>query len=571
MTQVQATVLKKLDSASNPFTSYQEMVTALAAAVGEEGRTEAELDHLHALCAAMLFFHQPDGALKGSYRGPGPEPWPTAANQLPPEVRAVWVVYADAAGHPMVRARLHHLLWEARHGSRPFDHVSAAIAGYREAVPVLLADTGDRAVSARCKAVDALLAAHDLAVRLRQPQLADIATEMVGLAATALDWPEPSPGIVHAAIEPLLADKNLHQLIRPVLERAVDRFRADSHSRIGSLQMMRRIEADPTDQQQIDQRILAAYTDHAEQLDGLPKLMRLEEAAAFARDHGLTDALDEIRRTQQKLRPEDLCLTRMITPLQFPTALVDAARAAVDSAADLSEALRTIATAVPVLADPIDAEQHGLLRLPTAHLNLNGPVVTAFSEEGAAAGTSRIDALVFSLGIHGVLIEAQLDQLHERFAPTEDQLLGQLTNPPHAPASRMRGLARALRAFWEHEDDVAITLALPRVEGLLRRRIQAADVSFIQHHQGDRPGQVSQLGSLITDMDKAGYPEPWPTFFRTLVGGPTDGLNLRNNVLHDLVDTPPRHQVALVIKAALSLLFVPLEDPADSGSPAADS
>ncbi|MGW7456409.1 hypothetical protein [Streptomyces sp. NPDC054797] len=49
--------------------------------------------------------------------------------------------------------------------------------------------------------------------------------EMIALADTALDWPEPSPGIVHSAIEPLLTDKNLHQLIRPVLGRAVDRFR----------------------------------------------------------------------------------------------------------------------------------------------------------------------------------------------------------------------------------------------------------------------------------------------------------------------------------------------------------
>ncbi|MGW7456399.1 hypothetical protein [Streptomyces sp. NPDC054797] len=72
MTQVQETVLKKLDSTSKPFTSYQEMVTALAAAVGEDDRSAAEVDHMHALCAAMLFFHQPDGALKGSYQGPGP-------------------------------------------------------------------------------------------------------------------------------------------------------------------------------------------------------------------------------------------------------------------------------------------------------------------------------------------------------------------------------------------------------------------------------------------------------------------------------------------------------------------
>ncbi|MGW7456403.1 hypothetical protein [Streptomyces sp. NPDC054797] len=40
----------------------------------------------------------------------------------------------------MVRARLHHLLWEAQHGVRPIDHVSAAIASYREVVPVLLDD-----------------------------------------------------------------------------------------------------------------------------------------------------------------------------------------------------------------------------------------------------------------------------------------------------------------------------------------------------------------------------------------------------------------------------------------------
>ncbi|MGW7456410.1 hypothetical protein [Streptomyces sp. NPDC054797] len=334
--------------------------------------------------------------------------------------------------------------------------------------------------------------------------------------------------------------------------------------------MMRRIKPDPADQQQITEQILAAYTDHAEQLGGIAKLMRLEEAATFARNHGMADALDEIRRAQQKLRPEDLGLTRMTTPFQIPPALVHAARAAIDSAADLPAALRTIATAVPVLADPIDAKQHGLLRLPTAQLNLNGPVVTAFSEEGTAAGTGRIDALVFSLGTHGVLIEAQVDQLHERFDPAEEQLLDQLTNPPLAPATRMRGLARALRAFWDHEDDIAITLALPRIEGLLRRRIQAADVAVIQHHQGDWPGQVSQLGSLITDMGKAGYPEPWPTAFRTLVGGPADGMNLRNNVLHDLVDTPPRHHVALEIQAALSLLFVPPEDPAGPGIRAAD-
>ncbi|MFD7233601.1 hypothetical protein [Streptomyces sp. NPDC059881] len=96
---------------------------------------------------------------------------------------------------------------------------------------------------------------------------------------------------------------------------------------------------------------------------------------------------------------------------------------------------------------------------------------------------------------------------------------------------------------------------LPRIEGLLRRRLQAADVPVIKHVQGERPGQVSQLGSLISGMTQAGFPEPWPTAFHALLGSATDGMNLRNNVLHDLVDTPPRHRIALTLQAALVVLF----------------
>lgn len=172
---------------------------------------------------------------------------------------------------------------------------------------------------------------------------------------------------------------------------------------------------------------------------------------------------------------------------------------------------------------------------------------------------------MFSLDVHGLLLEAQLDRIHERFAPTGEALLALLTRDPLAPAARMRGLARAFQAFWDHDDDIAIALVLPRIEGLLRRRLQAADVPVIQHAQGDRPGQVSQLGSLISGMEQAGYPEPWPTVFRVLLGGPTDGMNLRNNILHDLQDTPARHRIALTLPAALTVLLLPIAGPADQG------
>ncbi|UIX32063.1 hypothetical protein [Streptomyces sp. GQFP] len=563
MVAVQETALEILDRASTPFTSYQAMVTVLAAAVDDDGRTETETGHLHALCAAMLFFRQPDGTFLGTYQGPGPDPWPRQADQLPTEVHGLWSVYADAAAHPMVRARLHHLLWSIRHGERPFRHLQAAISGYRQAVPALLAADGPLAVTDRWQAVEALRDAHSLATATNQPQLADIVTEMVQLADTALGWSEPAPGVVHAMTGRLLTDRRNHTLLRPLLERAADRYRHDPHTHIHFLEDLRRTEPDAATQSLIDERITAAYASHAAQFDGLAKLMWLEKAAAFARDHGLTDALDQIRRAQQRLTPVDLELTRAVTPFQLPTHFIDAARAVIDAATDLDQALRTIATATPVLADPIDAEQHGLIRLPSAHLNLNGPVVTMVSDTDTPVGQSPTDTRILSLDLHGLLVEAQFDQVNERFTPTTDHLHTLLTHPPIAPATRTRGLARALQAFWDRDDDVAIALVLPRIEGMLRRRLHAADVAVIQHAQGDRPGQVSQLGSLITDMEKAGYPEPWPAVFRTLLGGPGDGMNLRNTVLHDLVDTPPRHRIALALQAALTVLFLPIADPAN--------
>ncbi|MEU9272447.1 hypothetical protein AB0E04_44680 [Streptomyces sp. NPDC048251] len=55
-------------------------------------------------------------------------------------------------------------------------------------------------------------------------------------------------------------------------------------------------------------------------------------------------------------------------------------------------------------------------------------------------------------------------------------------------------------------------------------------------------------------MDAAGFDQSWAMAFRLLLADPTEGMNLRNDVVHDLVDCPPRHRVALVPQSALMLL-----------------
>lgn len=77
------------------------------------------------------------------------------------------------------------------------------------------------------------------------------------------------PGVVLALTEPLLANKKNHPLLRPLLERAADHDRADPHNHIGSLDQLRRTEPDPAGQRLINERILATYTSHANQLGGI--------------------------------------------------------------------------------------------------------------------------------------------------------------------------------------------------------------------------------------------------------------------------------------------------------------
>ncbi|WP_435644757.1 hypothetical protein ACR9VJ_37170 (plasmid) [Streptomyces sp. H49] len=557
MTEVHSAVLAALDAASASYPSHSVVAEGLAAAADRHTWAEAQRQHLEALRAAMLFFTRPDGTLQGEYQGAGPEPWPRELGQIPDEAREVWAAYAQAAGHPTVRARLHHLLWEARHGARPIEHLRSAVDAYRQAAPALLDESEPLASIGRMQAADALVAAYKLAVATRQPVLEDVVTEMLALSDTALGWDEPAPGVIAALAEPLLEHREYHDRVRPLLERATDLYRSDLHNHVFFLTDLRRIAGDD-ERRGLDERIVDAYTNRAEQFGGVVQLMCLEEAAAYAQKMGLTAALEEIRRQQQRLNREDLDMARIGIPIHVPADFFAPALAAVDTAHDLSEALWTLAANAPTLPETADTPfpdgtLRGLLRLPTAKINMNGPVVTTPPTQDATRPVGT-DTRTLAMDVYGLLAEAQLDRIQERFTPTIDELLALFTRPPVAPHERMRGLARAFQAYFEHDDDVAIALSLTRIEGLLRRHLRAADVPVIQHAQGERPGQVSQLGALIADMEAAGFEAPWPTVFRLLLADPNEGMNLRNNVLHDLADCPPRHRIALVLQAALVLV-----------------
>ncbi|MFJ9776584.1 hypothetical protein ACIRVF_36010 [Kitasatospora sp. NPDC101157] len=121
------------------------------------------------------------------------------------------------------------------------------------------------------------------------------------------------------------------------------------------------------------------------------------------------------------------------------------------------------------------------------------------------------------------------------------------------PEPRTRILARAFLHYWLGELDAAACVALPQVEQILRQllRSRAAIVSVAK---GQTPGGVDLLGRLLQSMPEAGYREDWSRVLELLLVVPEHGLNLRNDILHGLTGAPPRHNVSLVLQAALYLL-----------------
>ncbi|MFB7220262.1 hypothetical protein [Streptomyces sp. NPDC056227] len=69
MTDVHSSVLAALDAASSAsYPSHSIVAEGLAVAADRENWPEAEIRHLEALRAALLFFTRPDGTFHGEYQ-----------------------------------------------------------------------------------------------------------------------------------------------------------------------------------------------------------------------------------------------------------------------------------------------------------------------------------------------------------------------------------------------------------------------------------------------------------------------------------------------------------------------
>ena len=499
------------------------------------------------------------------------EHYPTPLAQLPAEVVALWASTADRVTAAAPRARLHHLLFECGHGNKG-THGRGAAAAY------VTVGTG---TWSRLERVNCLDWAVDLRKRLGDSAAAtEVYPELVTLATDSLNQEKPEPGIALQALEVLALEDGGNADLPHLLERARQQD-ANPYLTAKTIRLQERVfKADSAKREQLRREAVEAFFDHAlSHPPGLVRMAFLEDTAKAANQYGFADLSEKATVAMQKMSGDDLSLQERSASLALPAGTVDAHVARFVQRQSLADVFQALAGAEPPTGD-VDTNMQSRQQLaaqspvsflfPTKNIGQDGlPSYTATSEdERIDEQLSRIENI--GLGIGGEMTARVLEGALTRFPPSEAELITTLQALPHVSPPVARSVARAILAFQAKRYEEATTVAMPRIESLVRALCQEKGVLRfrVQRDQRQGPstrGQYPQLGALLVEI-RPWMDRSWDRFLWTFLVSPF-GPNYRNELLHGYVDDATRVPAALMILAALRLALIPLGTDRTTESP----
>jgi hypothetical protein len=153
------------------------------------------------------------------------------------------------------------------------------------------------------------------------------------------------------------------------------------------------------------------------------------------------------------------------------------------------------------------------------------------------------------MGLQGVFLAAGLHRIPEAFGePTVPEIMEYLSRTYECDEHVSRNFAKALRFFWQNENEACVNLAVPIVERVCRELLLELDSAIFRVSKGHEIGQFPGLGSLLPSLLQEGFDPSWERFLSTLLT--SEGINIRNDVAHGLVDSVSDMHAALVLRAA---------------------
>lgn len=550
-----------------------EVISAALAQPGElydlSSRVKADLpddlpDHVKALVRA-LDYHQlrassaratPDDRYGSMFSTTDGYEYPERLSSTTAEISAAW---ADALvlfpENDVVVARLADLLWNLRVKPRPDRHARTAQAAFAR-----LWSTRELSSVTRS---DGLIRALEIASELRDADLiADTAGQMVVAVEETIDGEEWAPGVALPMIEALAS---LPAVSRPaeiddLIVRARTRY-ADDPFIIESLVLleMQRAGGDAESRRRLAREATAMWRDEAAARGGLVGLAHLERALELARNEGLGEEAEELRRLLQEPRtPDELGMQRVSSDVTIPRNVIEGFVDEFVATSGPEESLARLALYSPITDVAADREvvKQQMANHPLQHLftttvtDADGVpiehVVTDEQKFEHALNRHHTFAITFWGSMLGLIFKRVRDE--GRISPDDVRSFVQAEVIDEATAE---GVAAAWGHLVADDPEAALLGLLVRVERVMRRVARELGIAVFREPtlDGKSRGAYKGLGELLSLL-QGRVPENHRRYFMVLLTE-RSGINLRNRAAHGLMGEVSTEDALLVLHVLL--------------------
>lgn len=544
------TLAQLTDAAAENADDFRDVATALRPDI------ESADDEVHQIAQAFEYHisRQDDGDVFApmlTYEDGSAYPVPLA--DVPDPTLALWAAVAAEAEEPAVRARLHDLLFQRRHGNGRKNAQQAADA-------YLQLGRAWRPITAT---MELLPRALDLARRVGLGDIAErVREQALSLIQAGLDSADPKPGVPIRLLRLLVDDSGEDGPVDALLERAREVF--PSVWDTASIVELQRKRASTDEQRRVlDTELVIKHLETADEADsGLLRGHHLEAAASLARDRGLTDLHDRAVALLQDMDVDDLELQTFTSVAEIPRETIEKYIDAYLDVDSWDEAFERFAFLQPPTGDVDEnratVEEHRrefVLQslLPPVLLGGDGLPRYRATDDEEIFEIQLAQQEGFRLSFWSNLAVDVLGQIPERFGrPEPDELEGWLRGREHVSAGIARSIRRTLEYFWDEQWEASVGIGVPRIEALARGLVLLLDAPVYRLQRAEAPGQYPGLGALVGILADKGIPESWIRYLRTAFSH-VAGQNLRNEHAHGFIDDPGPGVAVIVCHALLFL------------------
>jgi hypothetical protein len=350
--------------------------------------------------------------------------------------------------------------------------------------------------------------------------------------------------------------------LEELLEQAKTRYHADPYIVQAAAELQAVLSRDePERERDLHAETVERFREAASESAGILRVAHLEHALEVARQHGLRDQMEELRRELQEITPEELDLKEMSADIALPTDQIEGIIKEIAEGESWAACLeRLVRLAGPPsghheknreLVEELKARSPLLFLIPRVELGPEGTTLRQLRTEEEHLEAALAQHERTGIAIWGLIAADALALVRENHGEPKEHELAGFFETSLIPADLANQLAHGVVLFARgNYDDSAHALA-PRIERAIRETCRRAGLVVVRQPIGNEAGGVHPLGHLLAALEGL-LDESWRRYLLNALTDPL-GVNLRNRIAHGLIGEVQAPDAALLIHVAAFL------------------